>query len=296
MQVNRRDFVKFCAASAAALGLTPADLLKLDQVFAAPNAPSVIWLQGAGCTGCSVSFLNLISPAAPRDAAEVLINHVNLVYHPNVMSAAGEMAVAAAEQAFNTGRYILVVEGAIPTAFGGAACWAWTYGGRDVTFQEAFIGLAESAMSVVAVGTCACFGGIPKAPPNPTAVKGVQELFTRNLINIPGCPAHPDWITWGLVQVLLGKQVQLDSFRRPVALFGLKLHERCPRKEWDETNVWGKDSYCLKKLGCRGPESRSNCPTLKWNGGVNWCVDSNAPCYGCVDPAFPYSPTLRQES
>lgn len=293
MNVSRRDFVKYCAAAGAVLGLAPGDLLRLDTLLAAPNAPSVIWLQGSACTGCSVAFLNRISPAAPRSTAEVLINKVSMVYHPNVMGAAGEMAVAAAEAAFDSGRYILVVEGGIPTNFGGAACWAWTYGGRDVTFQEAVTGLAEGATHILAVGTCACFGGLPAAPPNPTGVKPLQQLTDRAVVHIPGCPPHPDWVAWGLVNLLLGNRIDLDSNGRPVALYNSTIHDRCPRKGMEETSQWGVDLRCLKELGCRGPQTRTNCPALKWNGGVNWCVDGNAPCYGCTEPGFPYSPMLN---
>lgn len=294
MHVTRRDFVKFCAASAAALGLTPADMLKLDQVFAGSNAPSVIWLQGSGCTGCSVAFLNRIGPEAPRNVAEMLINKINLVYHPNVMGAAGEMAVAAAEAAFNSKRYILVVEGGIPAGFGGAACWAWTYGGQDVTFLEAVTTLADGAMHLVAAGTCACYGGMSAAPPNPTGVTGLRNLVNRSVVNIPGCPTHPDWVAWALVNLLLGNRLDLDQHGRPLALFNSTVHDRCPRREMEDTSTWGVDNRCLEELGCRGPETRANCPALKWNNGVNWCVDGNAPCYGCTEPGFPYAPILAQ--
>jgi hydrogenase small subunit len=108
MKVSRRDFLKFLGASAATLGLSATDLGRLQKVLANPASPSVIWLQGAGCTGCSESFLNRISSAAsePKTAADVLINSINLMYHPNLMALAGEDAVDQAEAAYNKGGYV----------------------------------------------------------------------------------------------------------------------------------------------------------------------------------------------
>lgn len=103
----------------------------------------------------------------------------------------------------------------------------------------------------------------------------------------PRLPPHPDWIVWAVAQILLNKSVALDSVGRPTALFGLKLHENCPRKEQDEVNRFGLSSGCLKPLGCKGPETKSNCSTLKWHNGVNWCVGAGAPCIGCTEPTFP---------
>ena len=135
--VSRRDFLKYCGVGAATLGLTMSDLGHLEKALANPSGPSVIWLQGTGCTGCSESFLNRISTSSPQTAANVLIDAINLVYHPNLMAAAGQDAVAQAEAAYSKGGYVLAVEGGIPTAFGGKACYAWTYNGIEVTFESA---------------------------------------------------------------------------------------------------------------------------------------------------------------
>ena len=135
MNISRRDFLKYCGISAAAVGLSTSELGLLEKALASPTGPSVIWLQGSGCTGCSESFLNRIATDGPQTAANVLVEAINLVYHPNLMALAGQDAVAQAEAAYNKGGYLLAVEGGIPTAFGGRACYAWTYNEQEVTFE-----------------------------------------------------------------------------------------------------------------------------------------------------------------
>jgi len=297
MKVTRRDFLKFCGASAAALGLSATDLLRLKDALAAPGAPPVIWLQGSACTGCSVSFLNLISAAAPTTAADVLTQSINLIYHPNLMALAGDSAVAEVEKAYNAGGYLLAVEGGVPTKFNGNTCWAWNYGGEDITFKDAVVDLAARAAGVLCIGTCASFGGIPSAPPNPTGVKSVQAVTGKTTINIAGCPPHPNWLAWTVVQLLLGNSITLDSYGRPQQLFsGYTVHDMCWRRaNYDaglKASSFGVDSLCLYDLGCRGPETIASCPFGGWNGGANWCVDANAPCIGCTNSNFPGSAAL----
>jgi hydrogenase small subunit len=278
MGITRRDFLKYCGLTAAALGLSGMDLLRLREVLADPDGPTVIWLQGSSCTGCSMSFLNRVSGTAPATAADVLIKSINLVYHPNLMAVGGQDAVAIAEEAYGDGGYILAVEGGVPTAFDGAACWAWTYGGVDVTFQQAVSEMASRAARVLCIGTCASWGGIPSAGVNPAGVKSVGDVTGMSTINIGGCPPHPDWIVWPIAQLLLGNSIGLDSSGRPAALFAQTVHENCPRQN-------GED--CLWGMGCRGPGAYASCSTLKWNNGVNWCIGADAPCYACTEPDFP---------
>jgi hydrogenase small subunit len=193
-----------------------------------------------------------------------------------------------AEDAYGAGGYVLAVEGGVPTKFAGNTCWAWTYNGEDVTFQQAVLDLAGRAAGILCVGTCASWGGVAAAPPNPTAVKGVSAATGKRTINIAGCPPHPEWIVWVIAQLLLGKTIALDSSGRPKTLFSKKVHERCPRKENRKSTVFGQDQLCLKELGCRGPDTRANCPVQMWNNKTNWCCDANAPCIGCTEPRFPF--------
>ncbi len=284
MAITRRDFLKYCGVSAVALGLSSTDLLQMEELLANPSGPTVLWLQGASCTGCSISFLNRISTTAPTTAADVLINSINLTYHPNLMALAGQSAAQVAEQAYNAGGYILAVEGGVPTAFGGEACWAWTYNGTDVTFQQAVTDLASRASKILCVGTCSSFGGIPAAGANPAQVKSVKAVTGKSTVNIAGCPPHPDWIVYTIAQLLQGKSIPLDASGRPTALFGQTVHSACPRRTNPES--------CLATKGCRGPGTYANCPTYLWNNRNNWCVNANAPCYGCVEPTFPGTASL----
>lgn len=282
MKISRRDFIKYCGVSAAALGISATELGRLEEVLANPSAPSVLWVQGTSCTGCSVSFLNRISTTAPTTAADVLLNSINLVYHPNLMAEAGDSAVALAEAAYNKGGYLLIVEGGVPTAVGGNTCWAWTYNGQDIPFVNAVTDLASRATRIISMGTCASFGGISAAPPNPTGVKSVKAATGRSTINISGCPPHPDWLVWTIVQLLLGKSIALDSGSRPTTIYGHSVHSQCPRR--DDNSGAGP---CLRPRGCQGPETPANCPTVRWNNGVNWCIEAEAPCVGCTRSTFP---------
>lgn len=287
MEVSRRDFLRYCGFTAAALGLSPFDLGILENALANPTAPKVVWLHGSGCTGCSVSFLNRISASAPQSAADVLISSINLTFHATVMGLAGDSAVAMAYQAYNAGNYVLVVEGGIPTAFGGAPCFVWSYNGQQVTIQQVVQQFAARAAKIVSVGQCACFGGISGAGPNPTGIQTVRAVTGASVINIAGCPPHPDWIVWAIVQILLGNSPTLDSNFRPTAIYGATVHSMCPRRSYDETSTYGVDNRCLEEVGCRGPSTYCNCPSSKWNNLQNWCCDSNAPCIGCTQPTFP---------
>lgn len=292
MEISRRDFLRYCGMTAGALGLSSLDLGLLSEALANPSAPSVIWLQGSSCTGCSVSFLNRISTTAPATAADVLVSSINLLYHPNLMAAAGDSAARVAQNAYQTGGYVLVVEGGVPTAYGGNPCWAWNWNGADVTFQQAVTQMASRAAKIISMGNCASFGGVAAAAPNPTGVKNVSAATGRSTINIAGCPPHPDWLVWAIVQILTNKTIALDGSGRPTALYTGTVHSRCPRRGTEEAETFGIDYRCLKELGCRGPETMGVCPTSKWNNGVNWCADANAPCIGCTSPTFPLVPVL----
>ncbi len=288
MNTTRRDFLKYCGISAAALGLTASDLLHLSDAMANPNGPGVLWLQGSGCTGCSISLLNRISTDAPKTAAELLINSINLVYHPNLMSAAGGTALSALDTAYAKGGYVLAVEGGVPTAFGGAAGWLMTdASGNDVTIADAVQRYAARAAQIVCMGTCASWGGVPATGPNPTAVKSVGAFLGKKTINIGGCPAHPDWMVWPIVQVMLGKAIRTDSYGRPTAIFSDRVHANCPLRGTSMAQTWGEANHCLKSLGCQGPQTTAPCPVQKWNNGVNFCTTSGSPCLSCTSASFP---------
>jgi len=284
MQVSRRQFLRYCTGSAAALGLSGIQLKTLADVLARGDGPNVIWLVGSGCSGCSVSFMNLISEQSPHEIGEVLIDLINLAYHPTIMAAAGETAAEAAQVG---GEYILAVEGGVPTAFGGAACWAWTVDGEEATFQQVVEEFAAGASHIMCVGECSAWGGIPAAPPNPTGVVGVSQLTGRTTINVAGCPPHPDWIAWVLVRLLLGQPITLDEYGRPSALFTKKVHSTCPMKYQPQAQQFGQEGHCFEDLGCRGKYTYADCPDRQFNGGVNWCARAGSPCIGCANPDFP---------
>lgn len=296
MRISRRDFLKYCVSSAAILGLDATVLGKLEKALAANAGPHVLWLSGSACTGCTVSLANRISTSAPTNVADLLINVINLDFHPNLMGAAGDDAVQALRTAA-AGSYILVVEGGIPAAFGGNACVLWNENGTSVTALDAVRDLASRSIANIAVGTCASFGGVAAAAPNPTQVTGLSTAIGRQAINISGCPVHPDWIVWAIAQLLAGVTPALDSSGRPSALFSSTVHDRCPRRHDYEDNrasTYGRYG-CLYSLGCEGPRTRGDCPTRRWNNGVSFCVNANAPCYACTQNGFPdsFSPLLN---
>jgi hydrogenase small subunit len=300
-QVSRRDFIKLSAGSTAALGLLLCGFPNFEKVFAASVAEvPVIWLQGSGCTGCSVTVLNSLSPKIQDVLVGQVIpgKHVSLRFNPTVMAASGELALQAIEDtAKNKGGYLLVIEGAIATKDDGIYCEVGERNGHGITMLEYTTALGRDAMAVVAMGACATHGGIPAAGPNTTGCKGVSQVFTENgiqtpVINLPGCPPHPDWFVGTLASVLIGGlgSVEVDDMGRPLAFYGKLIHDNCPRRgHFDEGKFAKKysDPYCLFELGCKGPLTHADCPIRLWNSGTNWCVGSNGPCIGCAELGFP---------
>jgi hydrogenase small subunit len=311
MLLSRRRLLRYCLVSAGVLGLGPADGWLLRRALANPAGPSVLWLIGSACTGCSVSFLNRISDVAgePATVTEVLTDALNVLFHPTLMSAAGETAAATLERVRDEGNFILVLEGAVPTRFGGHTCVVYQKAGQAVTFQQAVQELTARALKTICVGTCASFGGIPAAGSNPTGAMGVGELTGRPVINLSGCPVHPDWVVWAVVQLLLGRTIELDADNRPVALYNRDfagatapsiVHDKCPRNPGSHgvpvAAGFGEDGHCLENLGCRGPHTKARCEAC-WNGigghgpgqahPGHWCIGVNAPCHGCVERTFP---------
>lgn len=292
MFISRRDFLKYCVAMAGALGLEATGLTKLQQVLASENQPPVVWLQGQGCSGCSVSLLNTIHYMTIDD---LLIDTIDLEFHPTVMAAAGDLAVSAAEAAYDTGGYVLVVEGAIPTGENGKYCYLWP----DMTMLGAVEKYSETAAFILAVGTCAAYGGMAAGAPNPTQAKGVGEIVSgKPVINLPGCPAHPDWIVGTVAHLLThGEAPRLDFVGRPRNYYKSTVHSQCPnRKNFHAKNIFAtelSEQGCLYKLGCNGKMTSSDCPMRKWNSGtaegvgVNWCIGAGSPCQGCTEPGFP---------
>jgi hydrogenase small subunit len=285
--------MNYCTGSAAALGLA-ATLGPLEKALAASSGPPIIWIKGSSCTGCTVSLANRISSSAPVDLADLLIHTIDLVYHPTLMGAAGDLAVQNLANAAAS-KFILAVEGGIPTIYNGKTCTIYTNNGVDVTALAAVQTLAPLASKVLSIGTCASFGGMAAASPNPTQIKSVSAASGVSTINIPGCPPHPDWIVWTIAQLLAGVTPSLDSSHRPTTLYGKTVHSQCSRINASWATSLASTGLCNGNLGCKGRNTHADCPTRLWNNNTNWCVGTvsssgngaDSLCQGCTESGFP---------
>lgn len=277
----------------------------------------VIWLQCATCTGCSVSVLNSVSPTIKNILIDEVVpgKHVNLRFHATIMAGAGDLAMEVAEETMKKQKngYLLVVEGSIPTAQNGVYGAIGERNHQPVSMVERVLELGKDALAIIALGTCATFGGIPAAAPNPTGCVGTKDLLQsrgveKPVINISGCPPHPDWFVGTVASILLRglpTADELDDFGRPLAFYGKLIHENCQRRAYFDEGKFAKkhgDPGCLYELGCKGPITYADCPIRLWNTGVNWCVGSGGGCHGCTQPEFPdlvsplYVKTIEIES
>lgn len=260
-----------------------------------------IWIAGAACSGCSVSLLNAINPSIQNVLVDPVLpgKHVSLKFHAVLMAGQGEPVVKVMKDTSRQipKKYLLIVDGSVPTGEDGLYCRIGEYEGKEITMKEMTAELAKNAQAVLAVGSCAAFGGIPSGAPNPTAAKSVADFFmdegiTTPLINIPGCPPHPDWMLGTVAHVLiqgLPTPDELDEKLRPKAFFGKLIHENCPRRAYFDAGQFAKNPSepgCLYEIGCKGPYTYADCPTRQWNNGVNWCIGAGAQCIGCVEPDF----------
>jgi hydrogenase small subunit len=227
--------------------------------------------------------------------AEVLLKIISLKFHQTVMAASGQKAYDYLWEtaAKNYGKYFLVAEGAISTAFGGRCCLSGEREGKEVAFTDLTMYLGKGAAAVLALGQCG-LGGIPAAQPNPTAVKSVRDFLKDNkintpVINIPGCPPHPDWMVGTIAHALMFGIPELDSDGRPKMFYGTLVHDNCPYRSYYDEKKFAKffgDEGCRVELGCKGPESHADCWKRGWNSNVNWCVH-NSLCFGCTEPGWP---------
>jgi hydrogenase small subunit len=291
--VSRRRFLEFCGALAAtapvglALTNSASSAEALADTIAAAPRPSVIWLHFQDCTGCSETLLR---PSQP-DIGTLIFDLISLDYHETLMAASGHQAEAALHDAMhaNDGEYVLVVEGSIPTKLHGKYM---TLAGR--TAIDTLEDVASGAAAIIAIGSCASFGGMPSADPNPTGAVGVESIITdRPIVNLPGCPPSPYTLLGVVLQyVTAGTLPALDDQNRPLFAYDRRIHDHCPRRPHFDAGRFAqqfgddghRNGWCLYKLGCKGPDTHARCSTHHFNEIPGaWPIGIGAPCIGCTE-------------
>lgn len=266
---------------------------------------NILWLQGGACSGNTMSFLNAEEPTV----VELITDFgINILWHPSLGLEIGEQVTDLLNDiiAGKTLMDILVYEGSIIQAPNGSGTMNYFC---ERPMQDWVKELSAVAGYVVAIGDCATWGGIPAVPPNPSESTGMQFLKKQKggflgtdyvskgglpVINIPGCPAHPDWITQILVAISTGriKDVLLDNFHRPKTFFTDFVQTGCPNVLNFSQKVsggFGKRGGCLfYEVGCRGPMTHGSCNKILWNR-VSSKTRTNHPCLGCTEPDFPHN-------
>lgn len=287
--VSRRSFLKFASYTASIMALPPTAATAIAQGLAKARRQSVIWLSFQECTGCTES----ITRAGMPSIEDLIFDFISLDYHHTLQSASGQAAEEARMAAMrdNAGEYIVVVDGSVPLKDGGV--YSTIAGISNLQMLEETV---RDAFAVIAVGSCAAFGGIPGARPNPTGAVAIAELVgDKPVINISGCPPIPEAMTGTLAYLLsFGAIPELDHLGRPKAFFGESIHDRCYRRPFYERGLFAggfddegaRQGWCLFEVGCKGPVTYNACATLKWNGGVSFPIQSGHGCLGCSEPDF----------
>ena len=288
--VGRRDFLKACTMAAAAVGLSASVGKAWAEAAAKGLKPSVIWLHFQECTGCTESLLRTSHPAV----AELILDLISLDYHETLFAAAGHQAEDALKTAMEkgAGKYICVVEGGIPTKDGGIYC---QIAGR--TALDMLKEVADKAGAIIAIGSCASWGGIQSADPNPTGAKGAPQILEgKTVVTVPGCPPNPyNFLGVALQYATFGTLPALDKLGRPMFGYGRVIHEDCPRRPHFDAGRFVQQfgdeghrlGYCLYKMGCKGPVTHANCSIQDFGEipGI-WPVGIGHPCVGCTEQSI----------
>jgi hydrogenase small subunit len=287
--VSRRAFLKFSAAMTAALSLPASYAPRVAAAVAAATRIPVIWLEGQDCAGNTEGFLRASHPTV----AQLVLDTLSVDYHETIMAPSGAAAEKSKKDtiAKHPNGYILVVEGSIPLADGGVYC---TIGGR--TFDSIVREAASDALAIIAVGSCAFDGGLPAAAGGWTGAVGASQAVPgATVINLPGCPMNVQNLTATIVHYLTFKEwPATDTYGRPLFAYGELIHDHCERRAHFERGeyvmAWGDEGarkgWCLYRMGCKGPETLANCPTVRFNDGTSWPVAAGHGCVGCTMPNF----------
>lgn len=272
----------------------------------------ILWITaGLGCDGESIALTAATQPSvedllmgAIPNIPKVRIH--NQVYAYRVGDDFLETFYQAAEG--KLGNFLLVVEGSIPNEKNKSEGFWAAFGtdkktGQPIPTVEWIDKLAPQAWAVMAVGTCATFGGIHAMPGNPTGCMGLADYLGWNwkskadvaIVNLPGCPTQPDNLMQALLYLLQqaagnAPMISLDEALRPVWLFADTLHECCDRGGYYEQAQFAEnygDKQCIVKLGCWGPVVQCNVGKRGWMNGVGGCANVGGICIGCTMPGFP---------
>lgn len=290
--VPRRDFLQFCSqlmiAAPWGLAITEkATAAEVAREIGQAKRPSVIWLHFQDCTGCTETLLRTSKP----DLADLILQVISLDYHETLMAACGHQAEAALDKAIkdNAGKFVLVVEGSIPTKDQGVYMKLAGKPALNV-LQD----VAAKAGAVIAIGSCASWGGIPSADPNPTGAVGVDDIIkNKPVVNLPGCPPNPYTLLGVVFQFARkGTLPQLDELHRPSFAYDRVIHDHCPRRAHFDAGRFAtqygdhghRHGWCLYKLGCKGPDTHAGCSTRHFNEIPDvWPIGIGAPCIGCTE-------------
>ena len=287
--ITRRSFLKFCSVMAAGLSLGPAYVYDIARALETRPRVPVLWLHGLECTCCSESFIRSSHPLAK----DVVLSMISLDYDDTLMAAAGYQAEACIDDIMKKypGEYILAVEGNPPLNEDGMYC---IVGGKP--FLEQLKHVASTAKAVIAWGSCASWGCVQAAKPNPTQATPIHKVLPdHQVIKIPGCPPIAEVMTGVITYITaFGRLPELDREGRPKMFYSQRIHDKCYRRpnfdagqyveHWDDEGA--RKGYCLYKVGCKGPATYNACSTTGWNNGVSFPIKSGHGCIGCSEKDF----------
>ena len=268
------------------------------------SSTNIIWLKGGACGGNTMSFLNAEQPSVIELVTDF---GIRILYHPTIALETGFQVNEILNDALSgkVNLDIFIFEGSVIEGANGTGSMNF-FAGRPM--KDWVKELAAVANYIVAIGDCAAWGGVIAVPPNPTESTGMQyhkkekggflgkDFISKSgfpIINIPGCPAHPDWMTQILVAISIGRidEVLLDDFQRPKTFFTDFVQTGCPNVNAFSKQLagdFGKRAGCLfYEVGCRGPMTRASCNRILWNR-ISSKTRANHPCLGCTEPGFPH--------
>ena len=301
--VSRRSFIQLCTTlmmtAPISLSLTQkATAWEVAKAVGKAKRPSVIWLHFQDCTGCSETLLRTSRP----DVADLILNIISLDYHETLMAASGYQAEAALKNAVdeNLGKFVLVVEGSIPTKDQGQYM---KLAGKPALQILKEVG--QKAAAVVAIGSCASWGGVTSASPNPTGATGVDSILTEKpVVNLPGCPPNPyNLLAVVLEYATMGRLPALDDQNRPRFAYDRVIHDHCPRRAHFDAGRFAREfgdeghrqGWCLYRLGCKGPVTRAACSTRHFNEVPDvWPIGIGSPCVGCTEKGVAFNVPIFQ--